>query len=57
MRVEESRAGWILCDEHLAELCLEVSERMYWDVEVIVVGDHEHCTPFDFLFDDTDEGR
>ncbi|CAG7822836.1 unnamed protein product [Allacma fusca] len=52
-RVEESRAGWILCDVSIAQMCLDVADSMYWDIEVIVAdGEFDGCTSLKDLLED-----
>jgi len=56
-RVEESRAGWILCEPETAKICLSIASKIYWEVEVIVIGEAEGCIPLDEIFDDDGSGK
>jgi hypothetical protein len=52
-RVEESRAGWIYCEPEMAEMCLNVANKIYWDVDIIVNGHQDGCLSiYDMMNDD-----
>ncbi|XP_035706864.1 4-coumarate--CoA ligase 1-like [Folsomia candida] len=52
-RMKESRAGWIYCKPEMAEMCLTIANKIYWDVDVIVNGRVKGCLSiFDLMDDD-----
>jgi len=56
-RVQESNAKWILCDPGSVEDCKWVASNVAWNVEIIVTGDVDYCTPLRDILTDDGSGR